>query len=391
MKKALEDVRVTDLSSHLAGPFCTLQLADMGAEVIKIEPPNGDLSRLSANPISKGQSPYFLSTNRNKKGMSLNLKMQEAKDVLYELVKKSDIVVENYRPGVAEKLGVDYETIKAINPRIVYASISGFGQEGPYSRRPAFDLIAQSMSGMIRLSNLGREPGWVAGSIGDTVPALYAAVAILGALHYARKTGQGQYIDISQVHSMTAVMPIPVQTYLVTGKELDDTPRAWPRRSLKHIYKTKDGYISLSALFHFCQVFVKMVGKEVPKVAESWEENMAVTEECHEWIIDWFTTKTNKEADTLLTEAKIPFSQVYGLSNLVNDPQAAVRGMFTEVDHPLGFRYKTTTSPMKMSETPIVIERAPPVFGQDSEEVLSKILGYSSKKISELRKIGAFL
>lgn len=389
--KALTGVRVIDLSSHLAGPFCTMQLADMGAEVLKIEPPNGDLSRLRANPIIKGQSPYFLSTNRNKKSMALNLKMNEAKDVLYELVTKSDILVENYRPGIAQKLGVDYHTIKSVNPKIVYASISGFGQEGPYSRRPAFDLIAQSMSGMVHLSNLGREPNWTAGSIGDTIPALYASVAILGALHYAEKTGQGQHIDISQVHSLTAAMPIPVQRYLVTKKEEDDTPIEWPRRSLKHIYKTKDGYISLAALFHFCERFVRIVGQEVPKVDESWEENMAVTKETHELIINWFKTKTNKEADEVLTKGGIPFSQVYRLTDLVKDPQTVLRGMFTEVEHPLGFTYTTTTSPMKMSRTPPTVETPPPVFSQDSEDILSKVLGYDKMKISELKKSGTVL
>ena len=391
MKKALEDVRVLDLSSHLAGPFCTMQLADLGAEVIKIEPPRGDLSRSNVTPGAKGQASYFLSVNRNKKGMVLNLKTKEALNIFFELVKISDVLVENYRPSVAQKLGIDYKRVIKVNPQIVYASISGFGQTGPYSQRPSFDLIAQSMSGMINLSNPGIKPRWTAGSIGDTIPALFATVAILGALHYARETGQGQYIDISQVHSMTASMPIPVQTYLITKKEQDDTPVEFPRRSLKFIYQTKDGYISLAALYHFAEAFLEIVGREIPKVLESWEENMAVTQEAHDMIINWFKTKTNEEVDALLTEGKIPFSQVYRLSQLCKDPQAIERGMFVEVEHPLGFTYKITTSPMKMSETPPTMELPPPLFGQDTEEVLSTLLGYSKDKIAELKKNNAVM
>lgn len=190
---------------------------------------------------------------------------------------------------------------------------------------------------------------------------------------------------------MTAAMPIPVQTYLVTKKQEDDTPVEWPRRSLKHIYKTKDGYISIAALFHFCERFIKTVGHEVPKVAESWVENMAVTRESHDMIIEWFKSKTSSEADEILAQAGIPFSRVYRLSELVRDPQSDKRGIFTEVEHPIGFTYSTTTSPMKMSETPLSINIPPPAFSQDSADILSNILGYDSDKIKELKKSGSVL
>jgi crotonobetainyl-CoA:carnitine CoA-transferase CaiB-like acyl-CoA transferase len=186
-------------------------------------------------------------------------------------------------------------------------------------------------------------------------------------------------------------MPIPVQTFLVTKKEEDDTPVEWPRRSLKHIYKTKDGYISLAALFHFCERFVKIIGREVPKVVESWEENMAITELTHDLIIDWFISKSNKEVDELLSKGGIPFSKVYRLSELMEDPQSMKRGIFTEVEHPLGFSYTSTSSPIKMSKTPLSIDIAPPLFSQDSENILSDILGYKPDKIAELKKNGAVL
>jgi crotonobetainyl-CoA:carnitine CoA-transferase CaiB-like acyl-CoA transferase len=380
---------VLDLSSHLAGPFCTMQLADLGAEVIKIESPRGDLSRSRMSSLIKGQAPYFLAVNRNKKGIVLNLKTREALEIFFELVKISDIVVENYRPGVVKNLSVDYETVSKVNPKIVYASISGFGQTGPYRNRPSFDLMAQSMSGMINLSNPEKEPIWTAGSIGDTIPALYTTVAILSALHYARTTGKGQYIDVSQVHSLTASMPIPVQTYLITGLEDDDTPRGFPKINLKAIYKTVDGYVSVSALYHFLGTFLAIVGKDFPNVLESWTENKSLTKETHNMVIEWFKNKTNNEVDYLLSQGNIPFSIVYSLPKLEEDPHAKERSMFVEYEHPLGFKYKIITSPMKMTETNPTMVRNPPLLGENTEEVLSNLLGYDHKKINELREKNA--
>lgn len=368
-----------------------MQLADLGAEVIKIESPRGDLSRSRMSSLIKGQAPYFLAVNRNKKGIVLNLKTQEALEVFFELVKISDVVVENYRPGVVLNLGVDYETVTRVNPKIVYASISGYGQTGPYKYRPSFDLMAQSMSGMISLSNPDEEPIWTAGSIGDTIPALYTTIAILSAIHYARKTGRGQYIDISQVHSLTASMPIPVQTFLITGKEDDDTPRGFPKINLKAIYKTMDGYVSVSALYHFLETFLSIVGKDFPEVSESWAENKSLTKEGHDMVIEWFKNKTNTEVDYLLSQGNIPFSQVYSLSQLEEDPQAKERSMFAEYKHPLGFRYKIITSPMKMTETNPTMVRSPPLLGENTEEVLTNLLGYDDKKLDELRGKNAII
>jgi crotonobetainyl-CoA:carnitine CoA-transferase CaiB-like acyl-CoA transferase len=368
-----------------------MQLADLGAEVIKIESPRGDLSRSRKSPLVKGRAPYFLGVNRNKKGIVLNLKTQEALNVFLELVKISDVIVENFRPGVVQSLGVDYEAVRKVNPQIIYASLSGFGQTGPYIKRPSFDLIAQSMSGMISLSNPETEPIWTAGSIGDTIPALFTSTAILGALHYARKTGKGQYIDVSQVHSLTASMPIPVQTYLITGKEEDDIPVEFPKINLKAIYKTKDGYISVAALYHFLEAFVSIVGRDFPKVLESWGETKAITQEAYDLITKWFKDKTNSEVDKLLTKGKIPFSQVYSLSQLSEDPQAIERGMFVEYEHAQGFRYKVISSPMKMTETNPTMSRNPPLLGENTEEVLSTLLDYNQEKITELKKKNAIL
>ena len=282
MKKALEDVIVLDLSAHLAGPFCTMQLADLGAEVIKIEPPRGDASRTNGAEEAKGEAPYFLSVNRNKKGIVLNLKAEKGLGIFKELVKIADVVVENFRPGVTERLGVDYETLKKINPKIVYASISGFGQTGPYSKRSSFDQVAQAMSGMMNLSGYGGPPSSTAGSISDTIPALYAAFAILAALHYGKRTGFGQYIDVAQVHSTTAAMPIAVQTYLITGDERyhenpnPGTEKSFPMKRFRGTYQTLGGYISFNALFHYLEIFVKLVAEDIPEVLDDWTENQSL-------------------------------------------------------------------------------------------------------------------
>jgi len=389
MKKALEGIRVLDLSSHLSGPFCTMQLGDLGAEVIKIEPPSGDHSRLNVTSAhTKGQAPYFLSANRNKKDIMLNLKTKEALEIFYKLASLSDVIVENYRPGIAQKLGVDYESVNKINPKIVYASITGFGQTGPYRSRPSFDVIAQAMGGMMHLSGWGGPPVRTAGSIGDTIPALYAAIAILGALHYARSTGKGQYIDVSQVHSITACMPILVQNYLITKEEAEGAELKFPMQTLRGIYKTKDGYITIAALYQFMDTLVKIIGREVPEISNEWIENMALSREGYDKIINWLKNKTNEELETILQE-NIPYGPVLKLSEIVDDPQAIEREMFVDVEHTLGFTYKMISSPMKLTETPTILERVPPTIGQDTDEILSKLLGYSEEEIAELKKAQA--
>ena len=389
MKKALEGIRVLDLSSHLAGPFCTMQLGDLGAEIIKIEPPSGDLSRLNVTSAhTKGQAPYFLSANRNKKDIMLNLKTKEALEIFAKLVSLSDVIVENYRPGIAQKLGVGYESVKKINPKIVYASITGFGQTGPYSSRPSFDVIAQAMGGMMHLSGWGGPPVRAAGSIGDTIPAFYTTIAILGALHYAKNTGKGQYIDVSQVHSITACMPILVQNYLITQEEVEGAELKFPMQTLRGVFRTKDGYVAIAALYQFMDALVEIIGREVQEISNEWNKENTLSREGYDKIINWLKTKSNNELETIL-QGKIPYGPVLKLSEIVDDPQAIEREMFVDVEHSLGFTYKMISSPMKLTETPTTLERVPPTLGQDTEEILSKILGYSKEEIAQLKQAQA--
>lgn len=392
MKKALEGIRILDLTAHLSGPFCSLQLADLGAEVIKIEPPRGDPTRMRGVAEAKGESPYFLSVNRNKKSMVLNLKTRKGLEIFKELVKKSDVIIENFRPGVTDRLEICYEKMKTINPKIVYASISGFGQTGPYSRRTSFDQVAQAMSGMMHLSGYGGPPSSTAGSISDTIPALYTAVAILAALRYASITGIGQYIDVAQVHSTTAAMPIPVQRYLITKEEFfrsNPNPGAekrFPMKELRATYKTEDGYISINTLFQFMDDFIKLLGEDIPTLSDEWKRNKYISKEVHALIVEWIERRTTEEVEAILQKGSIPYGKVFTLSELVNDPHAITRGMFVEIEHPKGFSYTTVSSPIKMTETTTAIEMLPPMLGQHTNEILSDLLGYSEEELVRLKK-----
>ena len=202
---ALDGVKILDLSSALAGPYCTMMLADMGAEVIKVEPPEGDVSRSWGPPFIEGESSYFLSINRNKKSIVINLKSEKGKEIVLKLAEKCDVFVENFRPGVAKRLGVDYETVKKVNPKIIYCSISGFGQEGPYRDYPAFDQILQGMGGLMSITGEpGRPPVKVGIPITDIAAGMFAAYGIVCALFYREKTGKGQYVDVSMLDSQVA-------------------------------------------------------------------------------------------------------------------------------------------------------------------------------------------
>lgn len=218
MKQALEGIRVLDLTRVLAGPFATMILADMGAEVIKIEmPEKGDDAR-QYGPFTNGESGYFMSINRNKKSITMNLKNQKSKEVFIEMLKKADVVVENYRPGTMEKLGLGYEEIKKINPKIIYAASSGFGHSGPYSKRPAYDGVVQAMGGIMSITGQkGGKPTRVGPSIGDITAGLYTAIGILGALNYREKTGIGQKVDVAMLDCQVSILENAISRYFVTG------------------------------------------------------------------------------------------------------------------------------------------------------------------------------
>ncbi len=381
MSDILTGIRVIDLTWNLAGPFCTALLADMGAEVIKIEPPWGDMGRMggpSSSVTIKRQSPYFMWLNRNKKGVVLNLKNEKAVKILKDLVKVSDVVVENMRPGTMDKLEIGYKNLKKVNPGIIYAALSGYGQYGPYINRPSYDIIGQAMSGWMYLQGLINEskiPSRITGAIGDIIPGLYTTTAILGALHYREKTGKGQMIDVSQMDSLIASHN-SFTSYLMTGITSDKLKKSDGKRDVHGIYEAKDGYVVIRALG-------RGVWKDLDKLAQIVDCEPEELRPPSTLLNEWVKCKTRNEVVTLLS-GTLPCAPVLTEAEVVNDPNTIARNTISGIEHKLGFIFKTTPAPIKFSETPIKLRTAAPLLGQHTKEVLSDILEYNKEEISNL-------
>jgi crotonobetainyl-CoA:carnitine CoA-transferase CaiB-like acyl-CoA transferase len=356
-------------------------LADMGAEVVKIEPPWGDATRSSPQyPEVKGQNTYFMFVNRNKKSLVLNLKSEKGIEVLKKLVEQSDILVENFRPGVMDRLGIGYDALKKINPELIYASISGFGQDGVYSKRPSFDIVAQAMSGWMWLNSqeirgLNSGPSFVpstlAGSPGDTIPGTFCAMSILAALLYRKETGHGQRIDVPQVNSLMTISGLAHTRYLFTG--LTAKQRAHQKNTMIHgVYEAKDGFVVLRAFNKKALNFLATtIGMDVEFLSPSSKN-----------LINWLKERTRHEILELLAE-NIPCASVLTEEELVNDPNVLEQEMIIEENHPLGFKYRAMKTGIKFSETPVSFELHPPLLGENSKELLLK-LGYDEIQISKM-------
>lgn len=398
MSKALEDVRVVDFTFHLMGPFTSLLLADMGADVIKIEPPWGDSSRQTKIEALNDFSISYLAANRNKRAIVLDLKKKKAVEIVKKLVEKSDIVIENYRPGTLDSMGLGYDTLKEVNPKIIFASLTGFGQYGPHSKRASFDQIAQATSGWMHLSSYGGTPTSVAGSPGDTITSTMGAVGILAALYQAKRTGKGQRVDVAQMDTLFSLVPVPMMSYFHDHKEpfgMNPNPEAiaeppyssipFPIKRIRGTYPTKDGYIAISALLRYTDVFFQLIGADEPSVLEHWEKNKSISREIYPLIVDWIKNKTTNELMELFDENNMPAAPVNTFEMLENEPQFKERDMLFEYTHEGGFTYKAIGLPIKMSESSFEIYRSSPTLGQHTHEVLSTLVGLSDEEIETLR------
>ncbi|MCX5820362.1 MAG: CoA transferase [Deltaproteobacteria bacterium] len=393
IKGALEGLRIVDLTRVLAGPFATMMLADMGAQVVKIEEPGkGDDSRF-LGPFINGESIYYMNLNRNKKGITLNLKSSKGKELFLKLVGTSDIVVENFRPGTMEKLGLGYEDLKKIHPKIIYAAVSGFGHYGPYKDRPGYDIIGQAMGGLMSTTGWpGQPPTRTGTAMGDVLGGLSVAIGMLSAIRYRDQHGVGQKIDVSLVDSVVASMEIITQIYLVDGRVPERIGNRYEAVYPYDSFEAKDGYCVIGAGNNkLYAVLCKTIGLDVFIDDERFltvkdrVKNHAVLKP----LIEAWTKErqVNSVVDTLL-EAGVPAAPIYDVKQVVEDPHiAGAREMFVEIDHPLVGRTKLTGCHIKMSETKPSVKTPAPTLGQHNEEIFGG-LGLSEDEVRKMRDEG---
>lgn len=388
---ALDGVRVLDLTRVLAGPFCTMMLADMGAEVIKIEVPKaGDDSR-AFGPFVNGESSYYMNLNRNKKGVTLNLKGR-GKGIFLELVKKADIVVENYRPGTMEKLGLGYEELRKINPRIVYGAVSGFGHYGPYKDRAGYDIIGQAMSGLMSTTGWpGGEPTRTGTAMSDVLAGLSVTIGLLAALRHRDVTGVGQKVDISLVDATVASMEIINQIYLVEKRLPQRIGNRYESVYPYDSFKTSDGSMVIGAgndkLWQkLCEIMGKPELAHEPEIDTNWKR-VQNHGKVKEFVEQWTVTKATGEIVDLLLAAGVPAAPINNIAQVVNDPHiAGAREMFVEVEHPKAGKMKISGTHLKLSATKPSVRTPAPLLGQHNEEVYGNLLGLSREQLAELQQ-----
>jgi len=391
---ALLGIRVLDLSRVLAGPFLTMLLADMGAEIIKLEiPGRGDDAR-EFPPFLDGQSMYYINLNRGKKSITLNLKHPEGKRVFIELVKKSDVLLENFRPGTMERLGLGYEEMKKVNPRLVYASISGFGQTGPYRSRPGYDIIGQAMGGLMSITGWPDSPPTRAGTaIGDILSALYTCIGILGALQVREKTGEGQNVDVALVDSVYASLEnIPQKVFVegeVPGRIGNRYEFIYPYDS----FEARDGWVIIGiANDAIWRRFLEASGLEALK-DERFDRNPSrvdLYEPIREVIRGWVSERSVEEVVSTLNENGVPSCPIYDLKQASEDPHiGGARGMTVERVQPGLGEVTLLGNPIKMSATDPGPRGPAPDLGGDTDSVLESLLGLTRKEIGVLREKGA--
>ena len=375
MAGPLEGVKVLDLTQALFGPYCTMLLRDMGAEVIKVErPQGGDMTR-GNGPFVRGLSTYYLSINRGKKSMTLNMDTEEGKELLLKLVTKVDILVENFKPGVMKKLGLSYEVLKKQNPRLIYVAGSGFGQYGPYAPKPAFDVIVQAMGGILSYTGEGpgRPPVRPGASYGDIAAALFLCIATLAALHERSVSGEGQFVDVGMLDSQVTIQENAFVRYLNTGTIPQPLGTRHPVVSPFAAFPTKDGYIAIAPrggandqwpLFSSAIGRIDLMDDERFQTGWSRTQNYAVLEPI---LNEAMKTKTTAEWMKEFEQLGIPCGPVNRVDQVVNDPQIKAREMIQEIDDPKFGKFKVVNTPFKFSRTPSKPQGYAPDLGEHTD------------------------
>ena len=391
----LKGLRVLDLSRVLAGPFCTMTLADLGAEVIKVEiPGRGDDTR-AYPPFINGVSSYFLSINRGKKSVTFNLQKKEAREALYKIAEKCDVLLENFRPGVTARLGVDYETLRKVNPRLIYCSISSFGQTGPYASWPGYDLIIQGMGGLMGITGEpGSPPVRIGVAITDIGAGMYATIAILAALRAREVTGEGQYLDVSMMDGSVSWMTYMAGNYFATGEVPPKLGSAHPSIVPYQAFVAGDGKGILIAAGNdrlwglMCQGMGLEELKDDPRYTTA-DDRVKNRGALIPLLQSEFEKAPRDEWLERLRAVGFPCAPVYTLDEIFTDPQVLHRGMLAEMEHPVAGRVKQIGPALKFSETRCRLTTPPPQLGEHTEEVLKNIAGLTDAEIEGLKKADA--
>jgi len=368
-------------------------MADMGAEVIKVEPPPlGDDSRQWGPPFIGGISTYFLSVNRNKKSLGLNLKSKDGRAILHKLIERADVLLENFRPGVLDRLGFGYEAVTKLNPRTIYCSVSGFGHTGPYRDRPGYDVIAQGESGMMDLTGYpDGPPAKLGASLADIVAGLYAFNGICLALLARQKTGKGQHVDVSLLDGMVSTLAYHALIYLSTGRSPTRAGTRHPSIVPYECFQTKDGFVNIAVTNqkqweNFCEVlgFPEIAHDDRFETMKARLSNYGILRPIIERVVSMMS---RTEVIKAMSEVGIPAGPINTVGEILEDPHIHARQMVAELTHPQYGPLRVLGIPIKLSDTPGIVENAPPMFGEHNREVLQK-LGFTEKEVAELERSG---
>jgi CoA:oxalate CoA-transferase len=391
--RPLDDLFVVDLTRILSGPICTMLMADMGAEVIKVEPPPfGDDSRQWGPHFIGGISTYFLSVNRNKKSLGLNLKSKDGRAILHKLIERADVLLENFRPGVLDRLGFDYEAVTKLNPRTIYCSVSGFGHTGPYRDRPGYDVIAQGESGMMDLTGYpDGPPAKLGASLADIVAGLYAFNGICLALLARQKTGKGQHVDVSLLDGMVSTLAYHALIYLSTGRSPTRAGTRHPSIVPYECFQTKDGFVNIAVTNqkqweNFCEAlgFPEIAHDDRFETMKARLSNYGILRPMIERVVSMMS---RTEVIKAMSEVGIPAGPINTVGEILEDSHIHARQMVAELTHPQYGPLRVLGIPIKLSDTPGIVENAPPMFGEHNREVLQK-LGFTEKEVAELERSG---
>ncbi len=406
MKTALGHLKVLDLTRVLAGPWATQNLADLGAQVIKVERPGaGDDTRAWGPPFLKdgdgretNDSSYFLSANRGKQSITVDLAHPEGQELIRDLAKQADVVVENYKVGTLARYGLDYESLKAVNPRLVYCSITGFGQSGPYASLPGYDFVFQGMGGLMSITGQpegepGDEPMKVGIAISDLLTGMYATTAILAAVEHRHVSGQGQYIDMSLLDCMVTINSYQAINHFLSGHVPQRMGNAHSNMVPYQVFRCKEGEV-IVAVGNDSQyrAFCKLIGRadlgEDARYATPGQRNRNRATLIPE-IAAAMRTRTMQAWVTLMQAANVPCGPIYNMRQVFEDPQVRQRGMQLSLAHSAGVRAPAVANPIRLSETPVQYGQSAPLLGEHTEQVLGGQLGLAPERIAQLRAAGA--